>query len=236
MTEQDHELLSQYLDGELGAPQVLALESRLATEPTLQAHLRQLRQVNETIQSAFNVPGADRVPSRVAQLLRRPASNVVAFPQRRRAAWGFAVAASLMAASGILFFEQSSPDTDNHSLAGNLLAQELENTPSRSDGWDLLADGRQIRPILSFHSKRDGWCREYLVSEQGEYWRGVACKAEEQWVTVVYSQEDATGASTDYRPAGASASNEVQNFVQTQADNIALSAKQEAQLIDRGWQ
>ena len=37
MNEQDHELLSQYLDGELGASQVLKLERRLAGEPELQA-------------------------------------------------------------------------------------------------------------------------------------------------------------------------------------------------------
>ena len=62
MSERDNELLSQYLDGELGAPQVLELECRLAAEPALQVELERLQAVDNALRSAFNTPGATSVP------------------------------------------------------------------------------------------------------------------------------------------------------------------------------
>ncbi|MEH6583831.1 MAG: hypothetical protein V7754_17995 [Halioglobus sp.] len=237
MTDQDHELLSQYLDGELGAPQVRQLEQRLATEPALQAQLVNLRAIDSTVKAAFNVPGADTVPPQVTRMLQKPANNVVAFPQRRKAAWGFAVAASLMAASGVLFFEESGQPAADNRLADTQLFEELERAPSRGEGWNLLGDGRQVRPILSFHSKSDGWCREYMLAEQGELWRGVACRGENRWINTVISSQDigAAGSADQYRPASAADTDQVQSFVRTQADGIALSANEEAELINKGW-
>ena len=142
-----------------------------------------------------------------------------------------------MAASGILFFEESQRATDESMTADTQLAQVLEHAPSRGDGWDLLADGRQVRPVLSFHSATEGWCREYMLAEQGRYSRAVACKGEKHWFTAVITPDEAgaEGASNDYRAAGANDSDEVQRFVDTHADGIALSADKEAELIARGW-
>lgn len=235
MNDRDHELLSQYLDGELGASRVVELERRLAAEPALAAHLAQLQRVNTTLQSAFNYPGADTVPPQVTHMLETPAGNVVAFPQRRAANWGLAVAASLLAATGLLFFDTSQPG-DQISV-DTLLVEALETTPSRAEGWELLADGRQMRPILSFHSDSEGWCREYLMADQDAYWRGVACRSDSTWVTAVRAAEapSALDSGAEYRPAGAGDSQEVQNFVELHATGIALDASEEAKLIANGW-
>lgn len=238
MTEQDHEMLSQYLDGELGAPEVLNLERRLIEEPLLQAQLEQLKAVDTAMKSAFSVPGAGTVPPRITRMLQKKPSNVVAFPDRRRAGWGFAIAASLMAASGLLFFDQSRQGTEDYLPADDLLVQELEFSPSRSDGWDLLADGRQVRPILSFQSRSGGWCREYMLAKQGEHWRGVACRGDQGWVTEVISLAGTAvvaDSNNEYRPAGANDAYAVEKFVEANADGIALSASQEAELIKNGW-
>jgi hypothetical protein len=237
MTEQDHELLSQYLDGELGASQVLQLERRLAAEPSLQARLERMEALNNKLISALNTEEAERVPAAIKGMLQQETGKVVAFPGRKETAWGFAVAASLLAASGLLFFEQSAPGTDPHAMADNLLAQALEHTPSRGEGWDLLADGRQLRPVLSFHSEAQGWCREYRVIEQGAHARGVACKGEHSWVTKALSPQlpSVADSANDYRPAGADQANQVDDFVTSHADKIALSASEEARKISTGW-
>ncbi|MDG2273886.1 MAG: hypothetical protein P8L39_16430 [Halioglobus sp.] len=238
MKDQDHELLSQYLDGELGAPQVLHLERRLAAEPQLQAHLERLQDVDAAVKSAFNMPGADAVPPRISQMLQKPASNVVAFPPRRRAGWGFAIAVSVLAASGLLFLDESRQSPDGTLGDDALLAQELEYSPSRADGWDQLDDGRRVRLVLSFHSRNNGWCREYMLAEDGQYWRGVACRGEGRWINEVISPAGSnfSGSTADYRPAGANDSDQIQRFVDSQANDIALSAQAEAELLSIGWQ
>ena len=237
MTEQDHELLSQYLDGELGASQVLQLERRLVAEPLLQARLERMEALNNNLINAFSGEGVERVPPAVTRMLQQATGKVVNFPARKEAAWGFAVAASLLAASGLLFFEQSAPGNDSQAAADNLLAQALEHTPSRGEGWDLLADGRQLRPVLSFRSEAEGWCREYLVVEQGEHSRGVACKGEHSWGTTVLSPQppSVTDSAREYRAAGADQADQVDDFVASHADNIPLSAREEARQISTGW-
>ena len=98
MSEHDNELLSQYLDGELGAPQTLELKKRLLAEPQLRASLEQLQRVDNALRNAFDTPAAEQVPAAVAQMIK-PA-NTGAQPQRK-AAWGFAIAASIMASSSM---------------------------------------------------------------------------------------------------------------------------------------
>ena len=237
MSTLDHELLSQYLDGELGASQVQQLERRLGQELGLRSRLEQLQSVNTTLISAFDIPGADTVPPAVTRMVTDSGnSNVVAFPQRHKAGLGFAVAASLLAASGLLFFDQSGPSAPTGTSIDTLLVQELENTPSRGDGWNLLADGRKMRAVLSFQSIDNGWCREYMLEAQGQQWHGVACRGESHWETTVVSPAEGLGGSAaEYRPAGAGDTDQVQNFVDSQALDIALGLKQEAQLIKDGW-
>jgi hypothetical protein len=238
MIEQDLEILSQYLDGELGASQVQQLERRLGEEPHLRSRLEQLQFVNTSLVSAFDRPGTDTVPAAVTRMVIDAGnSNVVAFPKRHKAGLGFAVAASLLAASGLLFFDQSQPGVPKGTAIDTLLVQTLEHTPSRGDGWNSLADGRKMRNVLSFQSLDSGWCREYLLEDQGQQWHGVACRGVTHWTTAVVSPAQGLGSSgSEYRPANADDSDQVRHFVESQAQDIALSLKQEAQLIKDGWQ
>ncbi|MEH6569709.1 MAG: hypothetical protein V7709_11565 [Halioglobus sp.] len=237
MSTSDHEILSQYLDGELGASQVQQLERRLGQEPGLRSQLERLQSVNASLVSAFDIPGADTVPASVTRMVTDSGnSNVIAFPQRHKAGLGFAVAASLLAASGLLFFDQSQPGVPAGTSIDTLLVQELENTPSRGDGWNLLADGRKMRPVLSFQRVDNTWCREYMLETQGQQWHGVACRSETQWTTAVLSPAEGLGSSAaEFRPASAGDTDQVQDFVDSQALDIALSLKREAQLIKDGW-
>jgi hypothetical protein len=237
MSEQDLEMLSQYLDGELGASQVQQLERRLSKEPGLRSRLERLQSVNASLVSAFDRPGTDKVPAVVTRMVTDSAnSNVIAFPQRHKVGLGFAVAASLLAASGLLSFDQSQPGVPAGTAIDTLLVQALENAPSRGDGWNSLADGRKMRNVLSFQSLDSGWCREYRLEDQGQQWHGVACRGEIHWTTAVVSPAHTLGSSaSEYRPASAGDSDQVQHFVESQAQDIALSLKQEAQLIKDGW-
>jgi hypothetical protein len=241
MTEQDYELLSQYLDGELAAPAAQKLRKRLIAEPVLRASLDRLQKVDNRVKDAFDVPGADTVPPRVVTMLENARTRSGRLSQRHRAGWGLAVAASLVAASGLLFMPDWQHQQTDNSLAVSagedaLLTYEFEYSPSRADGWNTLSDGRQVRPLLSFANKQGGWCREYLMSVEGATWRGVACRTEGRWTTEVLSAEELGGSSSEYRPAGVTNSDQITQFIDTHSADIALSLEEEADLIVRNWQ
>ena len=234
MTEQDYELLSQYLDGELTAAAAQALRQRLLAEPELRAAFEQLKKVDDHVKSAFDIPGVEAVPARITQMLENTGPSSVS--QGRRAGWGLAVAASLIAATALLLTPEWGQQPTDQPIADSLLANVLEHSPSRSAGWDTLADGRQVRPVLSFADSRGGWCREYLVSGEQGTWRGVACRGAGSWTTEVLSADALAGSASEYRPAGATSADQINVFIDTHSADVALSLQAEADLIARKWQ
>jgi hypothetical protein len=242
-------LLSQYLDGELNATLSLQLEQRLQQEPQLQSSLQEMQELDKTLKSTFNNPRARSVPARIINMLTRPNSQsdedrqtsgtVVPFPgQQRKARWNFAIAASIMAASGDLLVQGTGQQLSGTSATGSdsSLAQVLETTPSRGDGWNTLSDGRQVRPLLSYARIEGGWCREFLLADQGTNWRGVACKTGQgEWKTEILNDQGGIESADEYRTAGANDSNELARFMDTSAKGIALSAEKEEELIATKW-
>ena len=228
MKDQDLEQLSQYLDGELDVFAARRLEQRLTEEPELQSLLGQLQAQDNAIKAAFD--GTNRAPQQVAALLE---SNVVAFPRQRgqRPAWQYAVAASLIAAVGLVL----APNWQQAPQGDPMLASVLEETPSMASGWKTLDDGRQVRPVLSFRDRDGNWCREYLLSTGGEGSRSVACRQDSSWNTLIVAAADIPGNATDFRPASASDTDVIADFMANNAAGIALSASEEAELISRDW-
>ncbi|GAB3279473.1 anti-sigma factor family protein [Parahaliea aestuarii] len=235
MTTQDLELLSQYLDGELAAGEVAHLEQRLAKEAPLAAELRRLRQADDAVKAFVEQGAAGPVPSHIAELLApvSQSARVIPFPSRRgRAAVGFAIAASLVAAVGLVL----APQWQQAGNGPQLLAEALETTPSSAEQWSPLADGRALRPVLSFAGDDGRWCREYQLSDAGKQWRGVACRGENGWQTEVQVGEPADlDNGSEYLPAGAGDVDAISSFINRNATGIPLSAAEEASLIDQGW-
>ncbi len=231
MNEQDYELLSQYLDDELRGSAAQALRERLMAEPQLRAQLERMRNVNSTISEAFEFSGSDAAPQHVVDMLGNAAAR-----RQRHPAWGFAIAASLVAATGLLLAPDWRQASESHLPGDEVLAQLLERAPSRAEGWEALPDGSQFRPLLSFQSNSGQWCREYQLSSAGETWRGVACREQDAWGTAVLQSDILTESTSEYRPAGASNPDDVASFIDSHAADIPLSLEQEAQLISRNWQ
>lgn len=243
MTEHDFELLSRYLDGELPPTESAGLERRLASEPALKDALDTLRQVNASVRAEAHAPGNDRVPAHIAAMLdSKPAADVVPFPSRRgRAGVGLAIAASLVAAVGLWLAPQwRVADTGLHPADARQpqVADALENTPSSAEDWTPLADGGQLRPVLSFAGTDSQWCREYQVSQQREQWRGVACRGEAgAWHTQILVSDSGHPVRGDtYQPAGAGDLDAISDYINDRAASIPLSADEEAALIADDWQ
>jgi hypothetical protein len=233
MSERDDQLLSRFIDGELDREESRALRERLISDPELRARLDRMRAVNARVKAAFDVPGAERVPPAIEALVRgNPAGD------RKRHSWAMAMAASLVAAAGLLLVTQWQEQTqqpDGVPAADARLARVLENAASRAEGWEALQDGRRIRPVLSFANLDGEWCREFLLAQDRESFRGVACRHQGEWRTEILAAAEVPATGGDYRPAGAAESTAVASYVYTHAAGIPLSLEQEAELIARQW-
>ena len=235
MTDRDFEQLSQYLDDELDSEARAALEQRLAAEPGLADLLARLRRLDGQVAASVCASATDSVPEHVAALLRDD-RNVV--PLRRplhRAVWPAALAASVVAAVALLLV----PGEDGQQpLTGSdaLLAGALESEPSRAGGWIALADGRALQPVLTFPDRDGNWCREFLLRDDDQDWRGVACREAGRWETQVVARETFLAAEEAYRPAGAGDNDKVAGFITRNAADIALGAGEEQALIASDWQ
>ncbi|MEP1596020.1 MAG: hypothetical protein ABJK20_15645, partial [Halieaceae bacterium] len=172
----------------------------------------------------------------ITSLLEKKASNVVAFPsQDRRAGWGFAMAASVMAAAGLLMFQNSGQLAGDYEEQDAQFASAIDNSVSRGAGWDVLEDGSRFRPVLSFKAYDGSWCREYLLESEESAGRGVACLNDGNWKTQVFSAQAMPGQHTEYRPAGSSDSDVVARFVADNANSVALGAEEEGSVIANDW-
>lgn len=231
MTDQETMLLSQYLDGELPADEAHVLRQRLLAEPALRARFDHMRKLDQQMKDAA-AHAAQSVPASVTALLQE-----APIKQRDHGGYrGLAIAASLLAATAVLMVPdwRSTPDTG----ADMQLSAVLEDTPSSADQWDILADGRQVRPVLSFASTSGRWCREFLVVTDSATQRGVACRtAPGQWSTEILADSNPAAAPNGaYIAASGSDSDAIETYIAEQARGIALGRNEEFRLIDNNWQ
>ncbi len=241
LTEQDHQLLSQFIDGELSPQAARDMEQRLASEPALSARLKALKALDDRLQSALADPQIESVPAHISSLLSPTPARILPWRQRHSNSWRYAIAASLViAVCGTLVSQwgrdagQTGAPTER-SLA-QTLAEALEQLPSSGSAWAQLADGSQIRPVLSFRSQSGDWCREYLLADTVTTWHGVACRGQQGWSAAVIEETRLAIGPGEYRPAGANDSDSVAAFIDRQSAGIPLSAEQEAALIGDSWE
>ncbi len=241
LTEQDTQLLSQYVDDELPGNAARDLEQRLAAEPPLRAELARYRELDSQLQRAFAGPQFETVPRHVAAMLDPAPAHVTALPRRPASRWPYALAASLAVAVGGALLAQWDRGTDaarvySEGRVDHSLAQALEQVPSSGADWTALPDDRKVRPVLTFRSDGGSWCREYLVADARGSWHGVACREEQHWNNTVITRAKLVIGPGEYRPAGAANPRPVSAYIDSHSADIPLGADQEAALIARGWQ
>lgn len=241
MTEQDDRLLSQYLDGELSEAEEINLQCRLKTEPALRRQLAAMQAIDEHLRNSAEAAHLQAVPAHITALLEVTAkcsAKIHPFPSHRaRTAIGFAIAASLIAAAGLLLAPQWQAEQQGLS-AENSFATALETLPSSADQWHSIADGRQLRPVLSFMTTTGQWCREYQLNASGQTSHGIACRDDSGWhnEALVSAESQQLSAGNLYQPAGAAELDEISRFINQHAADNPLSAAEEASVIVKNWQ
>ena len=229
----DDHLLSMYVDNELDAERTIALVGRLRSEPTLRARLTSMEANDALIKTAYSQFGS-AVPAHLAPMVS--ATNVsILGTARRWQRWATVAVAASFATAVALVVSMNQTDVFNPMTMDARLADALEQSPSRAEGWDALGDDRQFRSVLTFPAADGRWCREFLLAQSDSHWRGVACRDNGDWVNQVVGSEVFLEQETQYRPAGAGDTEQVARFIDETATDVALGPQQEAALISAGW-
>jgi len=250
VNDQDLELLSQWVDGELNDVEGRRLQQRLSNEPELRAAYDAINELNESVRQAMcartSVPLAisERLATTdgVAEPAFGGAGNVVRFPGGAAKLtpssswrWPAAIAASLVAALGIALITQNAGQYGNGLPGNDALVSATLDTLSSGSGWHTLSDGREIQSVLSFAHRDGNWCREFLLRTDQSDWRAVACRNGNGWETQAAGLESYLDSANAYRPAGASDTATVSVFINEYAADIALGPDEELAVIATGW-
>ena len=233
----DDELLCRFLDGEASPEECLAVTERVRHDPGFAKRLEGFKANDLLLQSLNTTRDLAISPDLIAKLTEKtPArAQTTALPLASRRSW-FALAASVTAVVGLgLALQLAKIDNDPMPRMNAALAQALETNPSRSNGWDVLSDGRELRAVLTFPAADGNWCREFMLASNESHWRGVACRENNTWVTQVIGSEVFLDHASGYRPAGADDNDTVARFIDEQASDVALSRRQEQALLENSW-
>ena len=227
------QLISQWIDGELSSDEHSEFASRLAMEPALAARVEQFKYTDGLLCELLSADKITLNPA-IALRLTTPEPSLPKAHSNKHGRQIVAIAATVMLACGLTFQWATSQQSGAYPI-GVDVAQALEVLPSRAEGWDTLADGSSIRTVLTFPSAQGAWCREFMLAQEADHWRGVACRHDGSWVTQVMARGLFIEQDSGYRQASAQDVDSVTRFIDQQAADVALSAKQEQTIIASGW-
>ena len=249
-TEHDNDdiLLSAYLDNELPADEVRALESRLLNEPGLQRRLETLRGSDAVARELFAAVDEEPMPAAVLDLLAEAravdkADNVVALRPRnvnRFLQAPVAIAASVALLAGIVATNlyRTLDDATAESIGPGIVSADsrLHDLLDESPSGDVVAldDAASGEVLLSFADASGRHCRQVRVTARGRDAHALACRAGSDWEVRVVALADPVAAEFGQ------ASSAVPAAVETAVDRLIgdgqpLDPAEEMLLISEGW-
>lgn len=219
--DQDFELLSQYVDGELDSQAELALKQRLLAEPEFNQQLRKLKSLNGNIQSVMPDYANEPMSDDLTALLAIDDEDTEKQRPQNASAWYkqyLPLAASVLFVMLLgNFMLNQSDDLQQVLPAGyNLSALKSNVTENMVSGGELII-------VQSFLDDQEQICREYFARQQQMTEHGISCFEAGNWQKKAFSVEVSTG--QDYVTANGE-QDDVEAFLQT-ANFVKLSPQQE---------
>ncbi|MCJ8269868.1 MAG: hypothetical protein MJK04_10760, partial [Psychrosphaera sp.] len=172
LSEQDHQLISASLDGELAPEQSLAFKRRLLQEPELNKQYQAFKALDQDLKKTFSDIAATPVPQKLSALLVDDKKVEAGEKAPQNNHWRFLALAASVGAIGLLsFFGLQNSKDDNMSLA---LTRALNTQPSME--MKQLDQNNQFIALQSFRHIDGRVCREYLLNKADTHSHRVACK------------------------------------------------------------
>lgn len=236
------EMLMAYVDGELDADAVAAVDAALAGDPDLAARLARHRLLSGAVAGAYAGVAEEPVPERLLAAVRSPVEpakvvSLDAFRKPKAAApapswnrWGM-IAAGLVAglAVGLGIPRGEAPMVGGDMKAHGQLASALESQLASSPKKDAL-----VRVGLTVRDRDGRYCRTFTMTRNPGP-AGLACRDANGWtVRMAVAQTGGRGAG-DFRTAAADTPPEVIAAVEALMQGEPLDAGAEAAARVKGW-
>lgn len=237
--DRDLELISAYIDGELGSSESMALKERLLAEPDLRAEYETLKG-NDGLVRGFAARTLERPQAHYPELdVREPYVRDVREASRRKPARrqtglgktganriALALAASLATVMVVASFMRDGalrdgPHELNAALDATLSGERYET------------EGGFIEPQMTFKNGNGQFCREYVT----EAARAVACKAEGEkgdWAVLLSVSGQPPADPDSYQPAS-NGTRTLDSFIDANLSGMAFDHSEEMRLIEARW-
>lgn len=233
ITEQDQDLLSQYVDEELDNEQNLEVKRRLLAEPEFNAHYQKLKSLDNSIKEALSLEDEEEMPEEFAKLLEldpeeneTSVSDTVTKVSPIRKFWYLPVAASVAFVMVLTtFMTEQAPETKWSDIALQLNSQPSMKPVSMNTEQQLVV-------LQSFANQEGTWCREFMLQDSTNKVHGVACNENGNWRQVI-SNSSTINTDTTYATASSDESN-IDRFINSVGGSPATDS-QEQELIKKGW-
>ena len=246
-----HDTLMAYADGELNADSRATVAQAVAADPALAAQVAAHQALRQRISAAFAAELSQRVPERLHEALKTPATAQVVDLAARRAAqaaplmpnpagnasnwvwraWG-GLAAGLMV--GVLVGRMGLPGEGRPAESG--VAGLLTNAALAQALGEQLASAPDAGPVavrLSFVDRDGRYCRAFEWPGQA----GLACRSGETWAVQALVARAAAPAAADgsLRQATSPLPPALLSEIDQRIAGDPLSASAEAQARSQGW-
>lgn len=235
------ETLLAYLDGELPAEEMKAVEAALAADPALRDELELHRALSGTLHGAFAPVLDEPVPERLLQAVKHHAKPSLgarlnaalrgAFAVRPlltgSATAGAALAAGLVI--GIFAFGPQVGDFTSgpHGLMANAaLAQTLDRQLASNQD-----PGAARKVGLTFRNGKGEFCRTFAAPGSS----GIACRGASGWAIAALAATPDHPATGAYQMAGADMPDSIRDAATAMMAGPVLNAEAEKQARDAGW-
>ena len=220
------EMLMAYADGELDPLNAKRVERVIAGDPALAQEVERHRALRKRVSDSFAPIADERVPDRLAALLK---SNVVDLPtpktrpilSRWRAAAALAACLVLGLTIGISVSRGPVFSGAGGLYASGSLAAALDDQVGGADG--------AVKVAVSFRDKQGAYCRVFSSSATD----GIACRDASGWA-LRRTQQGSTTQHGDYAQAG-SPDPDLMAAAQDMMAGEPLDAKAEAAARGAGW-
>lgn len=228
--EQDFELLSQYLDGELSQQEALQVKQRLLSEPALNKQFRELKAFQENVRNV--IPGFESEPmgDKLTSLLaldgdesKENESNTKVQSWAANSGWkyNFSLAASIMLVAVMGIFVLNSSD---ESQTGLKFQDSLFSSLKSNESWSSN-DGLELMIVQSYLDETDALCREYFAKDAEHSEHGISCFDNGSWDKQVFELKF-NQSSAHYVTASASDESGVEAFLKSKT-LTTLSSEEE---------
>lgn len=246
---EDLQLLSAYLDGELDAELANQVNLRLACEPQFSAQLQKLRQQNnlfiDSVQQIDNAP----VSAGLAALLAADTSKP---PQGSWRDWlwhhvngclqgssaGWVAAVSSVALIAVMLFSFSTRNallSEPLGVAQGSVAPQLgEFLSTRISGAQLKVNGLHFEQKLAFFDDSKTLCKYYLERDTESVIHAIACFQGGYWQNqfVLLSEAPPAENLASYQPAGVDMDADLERYLSRKIQQSPLdSAAEETALV-----